>query len=155
MKTGLKKIENLWTILCQGSTVDATTNNLSLINIVEQIQIGKRDLEGKIIIPERGEAVPLNFQVVSLWKRLISLENEFSFDAELRVFDPEGKELSKHGFPVQMMKWKERMRSIVTIQGFKVTIPGEYTLKLYARENSKEKFEEASRSSLAVQFAIK
>lgn len=151
----MKKIKNLWTIPCQSSTVDATSNNLSLINIVEQIQIGKHGSNGKIAIPERGESAPINFQIISLWERLADLQNDIPFDVEIHILDPESKVLSKNNLTFLMPKGKERTRSIINISGFKITIPGKYSIEIYARDNSKSKFEKVSESSITIQFSLK
>ncbi len=154
MKTQLKKAKHLWTVIAQGSVTDSLTNNLSINNVLEQIQIGKHDASGKTIIPTKGEAIPINFQIISLWKKLTDQKDEFSIDGKLEVLDPSGKVLVSQLYSIAMMKDKERMRSIINFQGFKITLPGEYTFKLYARDNSRDNFVEVAEDYLTIQFSI-
>lgn len=154
MKSQLTKSKHIWTVIAQSSVTDSLTNNLSITNILEQIQIGKQDATGKVVIPTKGDAIPLNFQIISLWKKLANRREEFSIDGKLEVLDPERKVLIDQPYSIFMAKDKERMRSIINFQGFKITLPGEYTFKLYARDNPKSDFVEVAEDYLTIQFSI-
>lgn len=154
MKNELKTIRHIWTVLCRDSVIDSQTNNLSLNNVLEELQVEKKDTSGKSIIPERGEAIPFNFQVISLWKRLRENTTELLTGGELEVIDPEGKSLVKIPYPIKLEKGKERFRSILNFQGFKITVPGEYTFKTRARDTNRQNFIEVGEAYLVVKILL-
>lgn len=154
MKNELKNIRHIWTVLCRDSVIDQQTNNLSLNNVLEELKVGKKDLSGKHIIPERGEAIPFNFQVISLWKRLGENTKELLIDGELEVIDPEGKSLVKVPYQIKLEKGKERLRSILNFQGFKITTPGEYIFKTRVKDTSGQNFVEVGEVYLVVKILL-
>lgn len=156
MKNELKKVKHLWTVICRSSSIDSLTNNFSLNNVVDQVQVGKKDLSGKNLLPERGEAIPLDFQVVTLWKKADQDNNKkIALDGELQVVDPEGEVLMTQPFPIAMEEGKQRTRAIIGFQGFKVTVPGEYIFRIRAREDKKKSFTEIDEAYFNVQFALR
>jgi hypothetical protein len=54
-------IRHAWSVLCQTPLTDASSNNVSLINVVEQLT-----LSGPV---PRGAVIPFNLHLVSLWVR--------------------------------------------------------------------------------------
>jgi hypothetical protein len=148
----MKTIEHIWTVICQSAIIDQQTNILSLQNVLEEAIVDKKDNEGKSIIPEKGEAIPLTFQVVSLWKKLAPLDQEVVVNGELEVTDPTGATLLKNPLSFKIEKNTERSRSLIGFQGFKITAPGEYTFILRAKEGSR--LQEVSRTYLAIKFVV-
>src|SRR6266496_2777341 len=57
-------IEHAWSVLCSKSTIDAETNNISLIEVLEQISIATGP-------PAAGTEglIPLRVELVTLWMR--------------------------------------------------------------------------------------
>src|SRR6266542_2525413 len=57
-------IEHIWSVLCSRSIIDSETNSISLLDILEQLQIASAP------IPDGGVInVTFNFELVSLWNR--------------------------------------------------------------------------------------
>ena len=53
-------MDHIWTVICEKSITDSRSNNISLINIMEQIRVApKEDIRG----------ILLELEVVSLWCR--------------------------------------------------------------------------------------
>lgn len=154
MKTQLKKIKHLWTVMCRNSVVDSVSNNLSINNVLEQLKITAKSPSGENIIPQKGIVVPMDFQIVCFLKRIAGINDTFSLDGEIEIIDPKGETLSKHPFPIIMERGKERVRAIMGFPGLKVTVPGEYVFKLRIREDKENEFVDVDESYLAVQFAL-
>ena len=55
-------VEHVWTVLCTKSTIDSESNNISLVEVLEQLSVG--DPGG----PKEG-IVPLPVELVTLWSR--------------------------------------------------------------------------------------
>ena len=86
-------MEVIWAILCQGSSIDSQTNNLSLFNIIEEVTV---PAEHPAISEDAGEMpVPLgsmNFQLVTLWTRS-DQNNSETGEARVRVILPNNDEI--------------------------------------------------------------
>jgi hypothetical protein len=56
-------IEHVWTVLCARSVIDQETNNISLFEVLEQLNLQ--------MSPPSADAftVPMSFEVVTLWSR--------------------------------------------------------------------------------------
>lgn len=77
-------IEHIWSVLCRHSVIDTESRNITLFEVIEQIGINT-DAELPAI-------VPLQCQIVSLWKR--SQEDKpLSADARLVIRTPKGEEI--------------------------------------------------------------
>lgn len=154
MRTNIapKTVQHLWSIVCSNSVVDAESNNISLNNILEEIQVshGKSTLEESV--SRKGIIVPINFEVVSLWKKLIDKNNDLNTNTEVRVIDPNGNLLAQFPYKLEIKKGLERLRTRLKFNGLKVTIPGEYTFKINIEENGV--FVNAGDAYLQVKLAV-
>lgn len=56
-------ITHIWSVLCSRSIIDRDTNNISLLDVLEQLAITPT--------PEEGEVarIPINCEIVTLWSR--------------------------------------------------------------------------------------
>ncbi len=120
----------------------------------EELQVGKKDLSGKPLVPELDQAVPLNYQVVSLWKRASGGDKEIAVEGKLEIVDPNGKQLLAFPHQVKIDQGKTRGRMILQFNAFKITDPGEYVFKLSAKEAGAKNFVEVSENYLVVKFVM-
>lgn len=58
-------IRHVWTVLCSQSIIDRETNNLSLIEVLEQITVVATPVAG------REGVIPLHMEVVTSWVRTV------------------------------------------------------------------------------------
>ncbi len=81
-------IRHVWSVLCTKSSIDSDTNNISLFEILEQIQVSQ--------FPEpAGDAitvVPMPVELVSLWTREPVGEPQQG-ECRLTMYSPRGKSL--------------------------------------------------------------
>ena len=78
-------IECKWTIVCEHAVVDRFTNNLSLLQVVDQISVGG--------VPESNTQMPLPFDAMTLWER-DDLESPETGQTRTVIVDPNGEETS-------------------------------------------------------------
>lgn len=100
-------IDHIWSVVCGRSTTDRESNNISLFEIIEQI-----NLLGPVgPIPEgvAGAALPLSFEVVSLWSRSNHAEPEES-TGRIRMVAPNGMQMLENIFTVNLAE-NVRMRT--------------------------------------------
>lgn len=101
--------------MCANLITDSVTNNISLINIIEEItiKIGSSTPDGvsKLIASSSNKShivVPYQGSIVSFWER--TTDRNEDFEARYSIIDPHGKTLSQSQ-PAQLTITKPRLRS--------------------------------------------
>ena len=150
----MKKIDNfgikhIWTILCSNSSIDQNTNNVSLFNVIEQVEL--QTIDKKKIDKKMEKGIPLNSELISLWNRKSSSKKDYQEKVEF--IDPTGKVLNTIETPLKIPDNIQSFRMTFKIMGLKVTTAGEYCFKISAREDKKDDFVEVA--SLPLRVVIK
>jgi len=147
-------IKHVWSVLCQRSVVDSQTNNISIFDVFEALQVDINptpQVKGKNN-PEYN--IPLQYQVVTF----ISKEKEdmkdikYSIRVTLENSDGEKKILINQN--LTFLAHKKRMRSINQIQGLPVSKSGVYHFIVELKENG-GKFQKVADLPLEVKLNIK
>jgi hypothetical protein len=113
-------IDHVWSVVCSRSATDRETNNLSLFEVIEQLNV-----LGPLPDPVARVALPIPFEIVSLWSRSQPGEAEES-RGRVRLLAPNGTEVFAQEFPVNLME-NPRMRTQMRSVGFPVLGTGRYT----------------------------
>lgn len=116
-------IEHIWTMPCRICTIDRDTNNVSLIEILEQIQVQK-------LSPTKGAAgVGLaQLEIVTLWGRS-DPEVPTSGKARTSLISPTGEMAFSFPYDVDLTNHK-RTRQRGKMLGFPATTPGRYVFRV-------------------------
>lgn len=119
-------MKHVWSVLCQKSSIDVESNQLSLFNCLEEINLTLDNTEAL----KNNLVIPVEFQLVSYWSREIA-ETELNLEAEGELVDASGKVVNtfKNSFPIK--QGILRFRNRTNIQGLPITGPGRYYLRLY------------------------
>ena len=114
----------VWAVLCENSVIDRDTNNVSLINVLEQMQLVAEPpvLSEAEPIPE--SRVPAQMQMVILSERSDMSVPERG-RCRLRLITPDGKESHPSEFEVDLTKTL-RHRFRMNFQGIPITSQGRY-----------------------------
>jgi hypothetical protein len=89
-------IDHVWTVVCSRSATDRESNNLSLFDVLEQI-----NLLGPLPDPGARVALPLQYEVISLWTRANPDDAEES-TSRIRLMSPNGTEAFRRDFAVSL-----------------------------------------------------
>ena len=114
-----------WTIACHHAVVDTYTNNVSLLQIIDQITV-KRLLE-------RGEAIALPFELMTIWERGKEGESEAAV-IRFVLESPDGNELGSTEVPVDLTQ-HQRSRARLMVAGLPFHGYGRYRLRVDLRED--------------------
>ncbi len=136
------QIQFVWGLICTLSSVDQHQNNLSLFNIIEQINIpvgafAMYHKENKPVL------FPLQHQVILFFRRAIDPilgGEETPIDIKLSLVDSSGNQLFENLMSLKFPNNLKRMRHIISNPGFFITKPGDYVYKIQTRENNQESF---------------
>jgi hypothetical protein len=138
-------VEHIWTVLCSHAVVDKDTNNVSLHNVIEQVNV-----KGTIPAPDKPLMVPINMNLISLWVR--GADNK-PCQGKIRIETilPSGKSISKEELTVDMSTY-ERFRSIVRIPAIPVEAAGNDIFRVSLNEDAAE---DASKWEIVAEIPLK
>ena len=132
------ELKHLWTILCSNSSIDQKTNNLSIFNIIEQIEVESKDK--KSIDAEGKKAVGINLELISMWHRKIGTKSEY--EERVDFVDPKGETLNFKEVPFKFPDNIDGFRMNFKIDLLIFNKIGEYKFKVSVRESGKKDFTE-------------
>jgi hypothetical protein len=147
MKKG--SIKYLRAILCVKSIVEAGSNNISLIELIEEITIGLKEPLTK----NKPLGLPLGFELVSFWTKDKDA-NDSQIDLKLEAIDPKGKVLNSHNGIFTFPKDKQSMRFIFKIAGFNVTESGVYIFRLSYKEHGETVYKIVEKTPLILTLQV-
>lgn len=122
----------LWAILCETAVIDAETNLVSLINVLEEANVvGIVPKEE----PKPGEigVAPGKFVMVVMWVRSDVTKGERGF-GKLTILSPEKKVLGSQEFEVNLLDFL-RLRQKVQLPGLPIAGPGMYEYEIGYRSD--------------------
>lgn len=128
-----------WTVVCSLSIIDRNTNNVSLVNVVEQIIMEPPPAE----IPNEQVGIPLTLSFVSLWSREKPRVGEVG-RARLVFVGPDDKEIVANETAVDLGS-HDRTRTIFSVAAFPFRGFGRYTVVTEQRGEQEESFRVVSR----------
>ena len=142
-------MKHIWSILCQNSSVDDATKRLSIFNCVEELGLtidkSKSPKDGNLVLP-------ITFQLISFWI-LEDKNTGNSLDIKVELFDPAKQLLSSFQKKFNIPYAVPRFRSIMNINGIKITKEGRYIVKVSQKENRENNFEIISNLPIDVKIA--
>jgi len=122
-------IDHVWTVLCSMVSTAKETNNVSLLNVVEQINLGAQP-------SEEDSAIRLDLVLISLWARADPDEPAVG-QALFEILDPSGEQLIAVPGTLDLKRF-ERLRTPVGIEGIKFRGFGRYRFKVHYRNSEEE-----------------
>ncbi len=142
-------IEHYWTVLCSNSVIDSESNNISLLNVLEQINIQDTP-------PEKGEikGLPFPSQIVTLWGRSDVNQPERG-TARYTVQYTHGGETSQtepNTSPVDLTEYR-RMRTRTNMPVLPIMGAGVHKIIVEIQSDPEEEWIQVAALSYDVQFA--
>src|SRR5687768_16274240 len=122
-------IRHVWSVLCSKSTVDRETNNVSLIEVLEQLEITATVTR----IGSSGQAAPpiptipgapFTGELVTLWARTDPAQPARGI-ARVRLLSPQGAELAAFEYAIDVST-NARLRNQGRVQGLRLAGDGWY-----------------------------
>ncbi|MDP3726023.1 MAG: hypothetical protein Q8R36_02380 [bacterium] len=134
-------IRHIWTVLCKNTLTDKDSNNLSINNVVEQINISKKQ-NIPTTTKERLEnlRIPIQLELITLWSREDSEGR--GVDARMQLLDPQGKVLINQQYQLAFEKLKKRLRFRMRMDGIIISISGEYLFVISTKEDGAKNYKD-------------
>lgn len=145
-------IKHIWTVLCQKTIIDKDSNNISVIDVMEELKINYSFKENNSNNNEINRInIPIKYEIVSLWMR-DKYDLEENIDLKIVLNDPNGKELKTFDQKVVMKENLLRYRTIVKFEGIGLNVPGVYLFEIKIKENGKENYRSVANVPLEVKI---
>lgn len=140
-------IRHIWTVICSKSVIDQDTNSISLLEVLEQLNISGPKLPKK---KDKVVTIPLNFEVVTLWSR-VSDDQPCRGNARIILFAPSGKKIKEFKHNVDLTTYK-RFRNRVKIIGFPFPESGIYNFQIQIKEEKDSNWKEVANIPLQLEL---
>jgi len=134
------QINHEWSILCSQSIVDTDTNNLSLINLIEQLKLNINLNEGKKFDENEGVIFPLNMVLVSRFHKITTEEIESKCDVKIDFVSPDNKVLGSYEQEIVMAKDVRNIRMRFGITALKFTKTGLYNFVVNCKQKEENTY---------------
>ncbi|MBI2108588.1 MAG: hypothetical protein HYT93_00200 [Parcubacteria group bacterium] len=124
-----KQIRGVWGLICSMSSIDQEKNNISLFNLINQVNVQKIDFEGMKQQKKEALLVPVQHEVVTMFRRMGNYElfdNEIKTNIKISLINPKGKALMEFLTKIEFKPHKINCRHRAIFTGFKLTEPGDY-----------------------------
>lgn len=137
---------HIWTVLCTKASIDKTSNIVSLLEVVEQMNVGgipedKRDDVG---------VAPTRLELVSLWMRS-DLDVPERKLMRFKLLQPDDSIVEGGQFEVNLTE-ESRLRMVVKLNNFPIKGEGIYYFITEFMPEEDGNWEEVSRLPLVVRF---
>lgn len=142
-------LNHVWSVLCRRAIIDSSTNNLTISDVLEELTIDIK-VEKQNADKMKQINLPLEFEIVSMWKKEDVVTTHLKADCEIEVLSPEGKQMKTFTQLVDMPSGMKRLRTILKVMGFVVEGSGEYLLKVSVKEEGHKTFKAVSELPLVV-----
>jgi hypothetical protein len=121
-------MKNIWSILCQSSSIDYETSAVSLFDCIEEIRLETDKID------KEGINLPANFQLVMAWQ---IEDKDKDLDIKIELIDPKGKKLKEFTNTYKVEQVSKRMRIRLAINGMQITGEGDHVFKISSKKGGK------------------
>lgn len=123
----MNNFKHIWSVACQKTLVDANTNILSLLEVLEKIDINIKNASK--IKDKNSLTVPIHFEVTSFWRK-IETNKAVQGEAKIVIYSPQNAEIANASVKFTISAKAKSSRTIVKINGMRLTGPGEYKIEV-------------------------
>lgn len=148
-------INNVWSVLCKNSVIDPESNNISIIEALEQVTATVQNIEP---LKDRPNGQPIlaavDCELVVLWER-DSIGNSEEFTTMFEFRDPEERVLLNSApHPGKFKEGTRRYRVRNQIKGLPMTKNGIYHFEVKLKNGKDEKFITVSKVPLEITLKV-
>lgn len=127
-------IDHVWTVLCSKSAIDIESNNVSILDVIEQISIPGE--------PKPDGVLPMSFEIISLWIRSEPAKPEQGIERIIFV-TPSHKSSIVTEIPIELLE-AERQRNRVKFSGLPISEEGRHYFNIEYKLDEQEWIKTAS-----------
>jgi hypothetical protein len=121
-------IDHVWTVLCSRAVIDVDSQNVSIHNVIEQLNVAAE--------PAPDLVIGIAYELVSLWVRS-EIDTPTKGRTRVTLISPTGATTAVAEMPIDLSQ-VERARHRISCQGLHVTGPGRYVFRVELSEEDGE-----------------
>ena len=125
----------IWAVLCERVSVDKDTNNLSLFNIVEEVQVPAQEPPSFAKVSDK-HVIPAAFELVVLWARTDLGVPERGI-GRVRILVPEDGDAFPQEYEVDLTQFL-RLRTRLRLPGLPAGGEGIYLFKIDGKQSGED-----------------
>jgi hypothetical protein len=127
-------IEHVWSVVCNGSSIDQETNTISIYNVIEQLGVFS-DTPDSI-------SLPIHLEIFSLWTRA---DEKIPDRSKMRIFfcDPSDNRNKKTELDIDL-KEAVYFRSRIRVDGLDLKGDGRYKFVVELQQEGKDTWEKVA-----------
>ena len=130
-------VRHVWTVLCSKTSTDKDTNNISLFEVVEQVQV-----TGPGGALAEAAVVPTTLELVSLWTRA-DFGTPTRATTRAALLFPDGSAAGEAEMDVDLVA-AQRNRTIIKLPGLPFKLPGVMRFVVSLRQDNAEEWTEVA-----------
>jgi len=136
-------IEHIWTVICSDAIIDQDTNNISIFNILEQVNIPEEAVKTQVI--------GINVELLTLWIRS-DLSKPATGMSQVNLVAPNGEVIQSSESALDLSRF-ERLRSRSLYQGLPYKGDGTYQFVVEYRPDDQTDWQQKASIPLKVILA--
>lgn len=136
-------IRVVWGLICSMSAIDQEKNNISLFNVINQINVSASDFEKAKSGGHKGLSIPIKHELIIMLKRMIvsGLENhELNADLRVSFLNPQGEIIAEVLTPIKFVPNAKYNGPRIYFDAFTIQSVGEYEYKISILEKGSTEF---------------
>jgi hypothetical protein len=140
-------IDHIWTVPCRFSITDGASNNVSLIEVLEEFRVPFAVPAPPGFVPR---LVPATVDVVSLWARQDMNQAVAGF-GRMSIVAPNGDEVAQTEYEINLRE-VQRFRAVSRMLGFPIQNAGRYQFRVQWRLNANDAWQQVAVVPIWVQI---
>lgn len=140
-KSSGEQIRCVWGLLCSMSSIDQERNNISLFNVINQLNIPSTNFEQAKKQGKEGLIVSHPHEITLYYRRILQTElcdEECIAETTVALIDPSGTTLYEVLQPIKFEAGKRGLYFRARQDAFKITAPGDYVYRIGIRQSQAE-----------------
>lgn len=145
-------IKHIWSVLCQKSIVDQQTNNVSLLDVFEALELEITPAQNTMTSSNPEFNVPVQYEIISLLSKEKADPKDTQYSIRITLINPGGEKKILVDRELPFLANKRRMRSINQIRGLPINKSGDYHFVVAIKQD--ERFQEVADLPLEVKLNL-
>lgn len=155
-------MRHIWSVLCQKSIINQETNNLTLVELIEQVEISSAKPENLSLSVAavqpvqhgtRPDYVTMRLELVTLWARDEETKGEKG-RARVRLLSPAKSQIFEEFYEVNLIQ-APRFRQRNAMMGFPMgSETGEFVFHTEYYDEENDEYCEVAKTPLVINFLV-
>lgn len=140
--------DHIWSALCTRAIIDRDSNNISLIDMLEEIRFAPPPTDDDLG-REGYVMLPISVTLVTLWERKTENDPE-TFVMRVKFVDPTGTWIGPQDTERELTMDKPRFRSISRMMAVPFSESGKYQVIVQSKSNGSNRWKQNARLPLSI-----